>query len=225
MPLFSPDYVVTSQYTANSANLVAMTSYGHSDTTLSVGPFQIEDNIQFSQVAMPVSISLATSGANNTAAMNLSAAYAIYTRSGSTLTPIVGNSSTTTYTWASNTGVYSSLTGLRLLTFNLSTQLTPGQYFFGVQFSTASNSSIGTATTALRGTISVIYGSIGPGSNSLLFAEMSAATNASWNPIRLGQGIQSVSMSATNQTLQLSNITQSGTHYIRGNPILIFRGV
>lgn len=221
MPLFTPDYVITDRYLVNTAAFYSSTTFAHVDTSLSINAFQIEDNIQFSQVAMPVVISLATSAAANTAAMNLSAWYAIYTRSGSTLTPFIGGSSTTTYTWASNSGVYSSLTGQRLLTLALSTQMTPGQYYLGVAFSTASNSSIGTATTALRGTISPIVGTV---FTATQWGEMSAATAQTLNPLKQGQGVQSVSMSATSQTLQLSNITQSGTHFVRGNNILLFRG-
>jgi hypothetical protein len=214
-----PGYV--SYFGHNTAALYSSSTSAHVDTSVSVMRIELPDPLSFSRVEFPVSVSLAQSATANTAAMNLSATMVLYSRAGSTLNPIVGQVSNTVYTWASNTGVYSSLTGPRMLTFNLATALSPGEYYAAVALSTHSTSSVGTATTALRGTISPILGT----SYSVLpFAEMSAATNVtSLNLVRPMQGMYSISISATNQTLQQSALTQTGAPAFRANGILIFR--
>ena len=100
----------------------------------------IPEQISFSRVDIPVSMSLSTAGTTATAAMAVSAVGVIYSRNASTLNAIVGQSSTTTYSYASNTGVFSSLSGARLWSFNLATQLSAGEYYLGFQLSTATSS-------------------------------------------------------------------------------------
>lgn len=222
MPYYKPEQIISQSYGFNTAALYSSSASAHIDTSVSVQYLEIDDIISFTRVDVPVSISLATSATANTAAMNVSAVYQLGSISGSTFTPLVGGSSTTTYTWASNSGVYSSLTGQRVMSFPLATQLTPGRYYLAIQLSTHSTSSIGTATTALRGTISPIFGTIA--SSATMFGDISAATNATNNPIAW-RGMNSVSRSATSQTMQLSQMTMSGTHWNRANVVVYFRNV
>ena len=207
-------------WTHNPDAFYSSSTSAHVDTSVSIMRLEVPAAVSFSRIDFPVSVSLATSATAATAAMNLSATMVLYTRTAQTLNPFVGLLSTTTYTWASNSGVYSSLTGPRVLSFNIATVIGPGEYYAAVALSTASNSSIGTATTALRGTISPILGT----SYSVLpFQDMSAATAATSNAVRYGQGMYNASISATNQTLSASGITMTGATAFRANGILIFR--
>jgi hypothetical protein len=154
--------------------------------------------------------------------MNVEATMVLYTRSGSTLTPIVGVLSTTTYTWASNSGVYSSLTGARLLTFALATRITAGEYYIAWALSTRSTSSIGAATTALRGTISPILGTRYTQLPWLSLSQLTAATINSLYPMA---GMYSISISVTSQTLQMSAVTVTGLTAMRANCIMVLRNI
>jgi fibronectin-binding autotransporter adhesin len=203
----------------NSAALFSSTTFAHIDTSLSLGKMLLHEPVSFSRMDIPVSISLATAATTATAAMNLSAIAVIYSRNGSTLNPIVGQSSTTTYTWASNSGVFSSINGPRMLSFNLATRLSAGEYYVGIQFSTHSTSSIGLSTTALRATIAML---LGTSYSASAFADMSQATNQTINPMYFMRGMNSVSISNTTMTQQASQLTMTGTHAIRANfPVLL----
>lgn len=207
----------------NSAALYSSSLFAHIDNTVSLAHIQIPQDISFSRVDWPVSISVATNS-NNTSFgfMQLSAVYVLYTRNASTLLPIVGGSSTTTYTWQSVTGVYSSLTGPRMMSFPLATALTPGDYWMGVQLITVSNAGSGAASTALRGTISPI---VGTSYSVLPFQDMSASTAGTNNLIAPFQGLNSVSISNTTMTHQLTQMTHTNTHGIRANMVFIFRNL
>ena len=213
----SPD--VLSQWIHNSAAMYSSGTSVMANTSVSLVRMLIPDQLSFTRLEVPVSVSGATSAAANTAAMALSAVGVIYTRSNSTLTPIAGMSSTTTYSYASNTGVYSSITGPRLLSFGLGTSLTAGEYYFGMQLSSAT-SSVGTATTNLGWTIAPVYGS---SYTVLPWQNLSAATNATVNLYQPMQGVQTASISNTAQTIQQSQVIQSGATAIRGNIVVIFR--
>ncbi len=212
---------IASQWMHNSAAIYSSTTGNMINGTASVARMIIPGHISFSRVDVPVSISGATSAAANTAAMAISAVGVIYSRSGSTLNPIVGQSSTTTYSYASNSGVYSSLTGPRVMSFNLATSLSAGEYYFGFQLSSAT-SSVGTATTNLGWTVAPIYGT---SYSALPWADMSAATNQTVNLFQPLQGINSVMVTNTTMTMQQSQVTQSGgtSGGLRGNFIVNLR--
>lgn len=179
----------------------------------------IPENVSVTRVDVPVLISLASSAAANTGNLLISSGLVIYTVSGtSTLNPLVGAFGTTTYTHASNTANWNSVTGPRLFSFPIATMLTPGEYFVGFQLSTNNNSSIGTATTALAATISIQHGAIYTASQ---WAEFGAVTATSMN-MRRFVGV-AASVTATGQTQQLSNITQTGTALMRANIPVILR--
>lgn len=179
---------------------------------------QFPQPITFSRVDVPALISLATAGTAATADLNISSALVIYSRTGSTLSPIAGAFGTTTYTWASNSANFSSLTGGKNISFPISTSLTAGEYWVGFQLSTTNNSSIGTATTLLGNSISILAGSTVTASQ---FGDMGNTYSANVNII--SQGIYTNTISATNQTVALSDISATGTAGFGGNFPVIFR--
>ena len=187
--------------------------------SMSFQRFFVPDNLSFSRVDLPVLMSLASSATTNTGGLLISSGAVIYSVSGtSTLNPIVGVFGTTTYTYASNTANFNSLSGPRYLSFPLATFLTPGEYYIGFQLSTNNNSSIGLSTTALGATISVPHGPIYTASQ---WQEFGAVTATSLN-MRPMVGV-AASVTATGQTQQMSNITQTGTALMRANVPAIFR--
>jgi hypothetical protein len=205
-------------YSASSSNV--------SMTLQSLVYMPVPHPISFSRVDVLMSVSLATSATTNTAAIDLSAVGVIYSRNGSTLNPIVGQSSTTTYTWASSTGVFSSLTGNRLWSFNLATSLPAGDYWFGHQLITHSGSSIGASTTLLSGTFAPYYGNLNASLGiSTGFAEMSVLTADTLNNPLVFQGLNSVSISNTTMTRQLSQMSHSSSAGLRANNIIVLRNV
>lgn len=209
-----------SRLEANTAALLSSSTSNMTLTSMTLVRLTAPTAVAFSQADFAVSVNLATSAIARTAALNISAVYGLYSRSGSTLTPIVAGSSTTTYTWASNSAAYSSLTGPRMLSFPLQSTITPGEYYLGVQLSTASTSSIGTATTALSATIAPIYATH---LTSRHFDYMSLDPSVSRGPIFGLQGVHSVQVTATSQTIQQSNIRMSGTALVRAGCIAILR--
>lgn len=108
----------------------------------------IDQPISFTRVDFGVSVSL-SSAVGATFGRVITSAFVIYTRNASTLSPLVGAIGTTTYTWASNTANFNSVNGGRLVSFPISTVLTPGEYWAGFQMQTATSVSSGTVTFAL----------------------------------------------------------------------------
>jgi hypothetical protein len=197
-----------SQYIHNSAGLQGSASLGaYANATqgpLSIVRMLIPQHLSFTRVDTPLNFTLGSSASANTVAMAVSSVGVLYSRSGSTLNPIIGQSANTTYTYNSNnTGNFG---GSRLVSFGLATSLTAGEYYFGVQILTA-NSSVGTATLSGGWTIQPIY--IASYSASAVWNDIGAATASSINGMSPLQGRAS-SLSATSQTIQQSQITQTG---------------
>ena len=179
----------------------------------------IPEDVSFSRVDLPALISIASSATANTGNLLISSGCVIYSVSGtSTLNPIAGQFATTTYTHASNTANWNSITGPRYLSFNIATLLGAGEYYVGFQLSTNNNSSIGTATTADPVTISIQHGAIYTASQ---WAEFGVVTATSLN-MRPFVGV-GASVTATNQTVNMNAITQTGTALMRANVPVIFR--
>ena len=176
--------------------------------------------IVFTRIDIPVLLSIGSSAANNTANIVFTSGLGIYTRNGATLNPITGSIGNTTYTWASNTANYSSILGGRLVSFPLQSTLTEGEYYIVAKISTANNSSIGTATTQIANTVSVLIGST---YTALNFAEFGVVTGASTTGLAYMQGLCSVNYTGTAQTFQQSQISMSGAPGARANIHLQFR--
>lgn len=215
----APTYSPMSHWIHNSAAMYSSSTLNMINTSMSLVRMLIPEQISFSRLEVAVSVSGATAATANTAAMALSAVGVLYSRSNATLTPIIGQSSATTYSYASNTGVYSSITGPRLLSFNLGTSLTAGEYYFGLQLSSAT-SSVGTATTNLGWSIAPVFGT----SNTVFaWQNLSAASATSANLYQPMQGVKTASISNTSQTIQQSQVNHSGTLGARANMVVVFR--
>ncbi|MCX7778672.1 MAG: hypothetical protein N2259_00245 [Patescibacteria group bacterium] len=197
----------------------AVSSSAITVSSASFRQFILPEAISFTRIDVPILVSLSSTSAANTAALLISSGLVIYTLSNnSSLIPIMGSFGTTTHTWASNNSNFSNLTGGRFLSFALQGSLSPGIYWAGVQVSTANTSSIGTATTALGATFSVLLGSTYTASAFENFG----LTPATSTNVSLG-GVYSTIITATNQTIALSHITVTGTAGVRANIPIIFR--
>ena len=210
-------------YYYNTAALYSIVASGQTNASASVIFMQIPQDVSFTRVDIPVSFQTASSAVNATAAVAFSNVAVLYSRNGISLNPIVGASNTITVSWVSNTGIASSATGARLLSFGLASTISPGMYWLGLHVSTTSAISTGTATTALNGTLSMLLGGGVASVTATLLGDFNAATNASVNVLWPLQGLISSAITATSQTLQQSQITQSGVGLVRANPIVIFR--
>jgi hypothetical protein len=105
------------------------------------------------------------------------------------------------------------------LSWNLATRLTAGEYYFGFQFSTNSTSSIGLSTTALRATISMMVGAAAPAGLTPIFGEIGVnGTNQTIMQPSPMEGVNSVMLTATNQTHQASQVSFTNRKWI--GPIL-----
>jgi hypothetical protein len=207
--------VVMSRFDAPIGQL---SSSGMTNASASVKYLSIPTGISFSRVDVPILLSLASSATANTGNILISSGLFISTRNGVSLEPVTGSMGTTTYTWASNTANFSNLSGARNASFAINTSLSAGEYWIGFQMSTNNNSSIGTATTQYANTLSVFYNSVHSGS---AYNDLGSATNTSvgW----MNQGVHTNTVTATNQTLSFQNISKSGTAFVRGNILPIFR--
>ena len=164
-----------------------------------------------------------SAAANNSTAGVVFSNYAvIYTKNAGTFNPVVGVANTQTISWVSNSGIYSSVTGPRLFSFPLQSTLTPGEYWLGLQVVSSSGFTLGGGnTTALNATMSMILLGNGP-ATATAYADFNAATNATTNVIPAG--LNSVSLTATNQTCQTSQWTVTGTCWSRAGIPINFRG-
>lgn len=212
----------TSYWMHNSAAFYSSSSGNMINGTMSIARMLLPNQISFSRVDIPLSVSVSTSGNNSSAGVAQTAYGVIYTRSGSTLNPIVGQSSTTSFSYSSSGGAFVSISGPRVMSFNLATMLTAGEYYFGLQLSTATSAVNTSGTTNLGWSVSPVYGT----SNSVApWTDMNSATNQTVNALLPLQGINSATINNTTITLQQSQITQSGgtSGGLRGNIIVIFR--
>jgi len=209
-----------SQYIHNSAVLLgtsASTLSTFAQTSLSIVRMFIPYALSFTRVDIPVSVNVATAGTAATAAMAVSNVAVLYTRNGATLNPVAGISGAGTFSFNSNnTG---SVTGAKMLSFNLATSISAGEYYMGLQLSTNTASS-GTATTNLAWSLSVIYGQ---SYSALPWTDFHVGTASTINAMNVMQGMNSVSLSTTNQTVQQSQITHYGATGVRANLIVGFK--
>lgn len=194
------------------------TSQQQTNLSASFRYIQLGQPVTFTRVDVPCLVSMSNAATTATADMNVSSGLVVYSRSGSTLSPITGAFGTTTYTWASNTSNYSNLTGGKNFSFPINGSLTAGEYWVGFQISTTNNSSIGLSTTLLGNTISMILGA------SLTASQIDDFGNTfSANVNAISQGMYTTTITATNQTIAISNISATGTAGMAGNFPVIFR--
>ena len=212
--------LVQSLYTEFGADgVITVTTGGIASASFRV--FSIANAVTFSRIDIPVFVSCGTAATSNTAANAFSSAFVIYTNNASTLSPIIGTTGQTTYSWASNSANFSSLVGGRYLSFPLSTVLTPGIYYAGFSFS-SNTSSVGANTTALTMSVSMMFQSqqnTGSGFNE--FGSLTSVTST----FSYFAGVHTNSITATNQAISMANISASGSAWYRANVPFIFRNL
>lgn len=198
----------------------AITSSQQVQASASIQMVEIPYDLSFTRVDVPILVSLASSATANTGNILISSGLVIYSVSNvSTLNPITGSFGTTTHTWASNSANFANVSGPRMASFALATTLSAGYYYVGLQLSTNNNSSIGTATTQLGNTISVLLGSIYTAS---AFADLGSAGANTTNFV-FGQGILNGTITGTGQSLNIGNIVQNAGSNGQANFPVMFR--
>jgi len=194
------------------------TSQQQTNASASFRYIQVLQPVKFTRVDVPCLVSVSNIATTATADMNISSGLVIYSFNASTLSPMSGAFGTTTYTWASNTANFSNLTGGKNFSFPIAGSLSPGEYWIGFQLSTTNNSSIGLSTTLAGNTISMILGA------SLTASQIDDFGNTfSANVNAISQGMYTATITATNQTIALSNISANSTQGMAGNFPVIFR--
>jgi hypothetical protein len=210
-----------SRYFHPDANYVSiMTSPAQG--THSIKYMQAPFNISATRVDIPVSISLATSATTNTAALVLSQWFGIYTRNGSTLSSVSTASTQTTWTWASNSASFSSITGPRVFSLPINVNMTPGEYYIAYGLSTNS-ASVGLSTTNLGVTLSIFGGLTGQTAIQVA-QDIGVNTTASSN-IWFGHGVYSAQSAGVFPAISISGIGQSGINITKANFMHIFRNI
>lgn len=219
----NPDVNYVSRYTAfgreAATQTVALTLGSASFRVL-----RIYLPITFTRIDIPVYASAGTTSGtgsgSRTNAAAITSVFVLYTSdSNSSLNPIVGQSANTTYTWASNSANFSSLTGAKYVSFNIATSLVPGEYFCGWQISTAT-SSVGASTFNRTLSMSLSVQGVSSLSGSS-FTDFGVTASASTNSFFAG--VHTNTITATNQTIAMSNITVTGTANYAANIPVMFR--
>lgn len=190
----------------NNMGQLAVAQAAQANSLVSIQPFRLEWPLAFSNVAFPLSVTVANAANNSTAYIDVSASGVIYSRNVSTLSSVASFSGSFTQSWTSNaTG---TANGLKALTATMAgVTLTPGNYWLAIHMSTNNTATGGANTTALGNTVSMILAST-LSTNLQNFAIWNGASNATQG-VYSGLGI--ISTGATLATLALSSITVSGT--------------
>lgn len=222
--------------TQNTAGLSEVVPYAtryiwpEGNLTAVTAPSNAVVSIQYVVAQMPItgtrldalaSFSAGSAATANTAAWVLSAYGAVYTKNGVSLSSVSSGSTQTTYSYASNTAGQTQLTqsAIRPLSIPINFNMAPGEYYVGFNIVTTV-SSIGTATTNLGATLSMMGGNqIQSGLN---YQEITAATNASKN-LYGGMGIWSVATTGMPASMALSDIRHTGVNLSAANIALVFR--
>jgi hypothetical protein len=163
----------------------------------------------------------ASSATANTCAVAISAYAAIYTNNALTLSSLSSGSTQTTYSYASNSAGHTELTAgaIRPISCPVNFNIAPGEYLVGFNVVTAT-SSIGTATTNLAQTISMMGGN--QFQSAINYAEFGSNTASSTNLIG-GMGIYTAATTGLPGSVALSNLAQTGASLSQANIAMVFR--
>lgn len=197
--------------------------------TLSFQYFPQNDPVSASRLDCLFNIAVATSATANTGALVYTAIGGVYSTALSTntagqstiLTLLSGGSTQTTYTWASNNSGQSQLTAaaVRPISIPLNVNLAPGEYYVAFGLSTT-NSSIGTATTALAFSASIQAAlTIQTATN---YAEFGAVTTAN-SGLYGALGVYSAATAVLPGTVNVTQINQTGANQLAGNFAFVMR--
>jgi hypothetical protein len=198
-------YPAPNSYWDNMAEISAAgTAQGNS--LVSVQPFNLEWPLAFSNVGIPISLSVASTNNNSTAYVDVSVSGVLYTRNASTLSSIGSFGHSLTQTWTSN--ATATIVGAPVLTATFAgTTLTPGRYWLALHVSTNNTATGGANTTARANTVSMMLaGSIGSVPNQIkLWGGQTA------DSVGLYSGLGIISTGATRASIAFSDIVQTGT--------------
>lgn len=213
---------VTNRLQWPPGNLTAVAAMGNG--SFSINRVQMYEDLSATRLDVPFLLSLASSAAANTWGLAVTAFAAIYTKNVSTLSSLSSGQVQWNTTLASNTAGNTGLIAhaIRPMSVGFNMLFTPGEYYVGFGIST-NTSSVGTATTALGNTWSVMGGPIYSSAVGQV-GDFTAATNTSTGLFG-GQGIYSAAISTVPPTVSLSAINQTGSYYARGNMGIIFRNI
>lgn len=197
--------------------------------TLSFQYFPQQDAVSASRLDCLFNIAVATSATANTGALVYTAMAGVYSTALSTntagqstiLTLLSGGSTQTTYTWASNNSGQSQLTAaaIRPISVPLNINLAPGEYYVAFGLSTT-NSSIGTATTALAFSASIQAALTQMTATN--YAEFGAATTAN-SGLYGAMGVYSAATAVLPGTVNVTQINQTGANLLAGNFAFVMR--
>jgi hypothetical protein len=159
----------------------------------------------------------------NTVGIAVSAFAAIYSNFSSTLSSLSSGSTQTTYSYASNTFGNTELitAAMRPISCPVNFNIQPGEYLVGFNVVTAT-SSVGTATTNLAQSISMMGGN--QFQSAINYAEFGSNTASSTNLIG-GMGMYTVATTGLPGSLGLSNLAQTGASLSQANIGIVLRNV
>jgi hypothetical protein len=200
-------------------NLITVS--GQTNASASIQQMLLPTAIQFSRVDVPMAFAVASTTNISVACFRMSNIMVIYTRTGDTLNPICGASNTQSWAWSSN--ATNSIGGSKYVSFNLQTTLPVNEYWVGLHMSTSAgiSSASGTnGTTNLGATASVFLNSI---HTTHFLADAGQTTNQTYNGLM--QGLISSALTNTAQTLQVSQVSQTGANLGRAVVPMRFRNV
>lgn len=203
-------------------NLTAVAALGNG--SFSINRIQPEVQVSATRVDVPFLVSLASSATANTWGLAVTVFGAIYTKNASTLSSLSSGSVAWSTSLASNSagGTQIIAHAIRPLSIPMNVNMSAGEYYVGFGVST-NTSSVGTATTALGNTWSIMGGPIYSSAVGQV-GDFTATTNTSTGLFG-GQGIYSAAISTVPPAVSLSEINQTGSYYARANMGVIFRNI
>lgn len=196
----------------------------HGNGSFSIHRMDAYCPISATRLDVPLLVNIGSTAAANTWGLAVTAFAAIYTKNGNTLSSLSSGSTAWSTSKASNNagGTQINGVGVRPMSVPMNVNMTPGEYYVGFGLST-NTSSIGTATTALGNTWSImgapIYSSAVPH-----VGDFTDVTNTSTG-LYGGHGVYSAAISTVPPTVSLSAINQTGSYYARAAMGLIFRNI
>lgn len=207
----APSAATLSRYmwpTVNGMSAVTAPAQG----TASIQYVPIYQNLSATRFDVAMSVSLGTSATANTAGVAISQWVGIFSKNGATLMSLTTSSNQQTISWASNSGSYSSITGVRLFSSPININATPGEYYVMYNMSTA-QTSLGTATTALAPILSIF----GQTFASAGFIASNWGLSATSSNVVGGMGVYSAQINSNFGNVSLSAINQTGANASKAN--------
>ena len=216
------DTTNTQRWAYPPGNFTALGAMGNG--SYSIQRMQVDEYMSATQLGVPFLVSLASSATANTWGIAVTCFGAIYTKNVSTLSSVSSGSTSFSLSLASNTAGSTQVIAhaVRPMSIPMNVNMTPGEYYVAFGIST-NTSSLGTATTALGNTWSVMGGLIYTSAVPYV-PHFTMTTNTStglWG----GHGIYSAAISTVPPTVSISAVNQTGSYNGRANIGLIFRNI